>query len=138
MSSASEKSEKGILETIQQKLEHLGIKIETNCDCIDDGSPLKCVVVAPNLRKSVKEMGEAQRDRVVMVRIDEETSKKLDAWVETGAVKSRSEAAALFIREGLTVRASELEQLGSALDEVEQAKQRLHDQAKEVFGGGAT
>jgi hypothetical protein len=94
-------------------------------------------VVAPSLKKSVKEMGESNRDQVVMVRVDHETSKTLDAWVETGAVKSRSEAAALFIREGLQVRASELEKLRGALDEVNAAKERLQERAKDVFGGGS-
>ena len=69
-----------------------------------------------------------------MVRIDEDSSKSLDAWVEAGAVKSRSEAAALFIREGLKVRGSELEKLQDALEDVEAAKQRLRNQAKNIFG----
>ena len=66
--------------------------------------------------------------------MDGETSAALDAWVETGAVKSRSEAAALFIGEGLKMRAMELERLGVALHEVKEAKTRLLRQAKEVFG----
>jgi hypothetical protein len=69
-----------------------------------------------------------------MVRVDEGTSKALDAWVETGAVRSRSEAAALFIREGLQVRADELEQLKDALNGVEEAKHRLREKARQVFG----
>jgi len=69
-----------------------------------------------------------------MVRVDEDTSKRLDAWVEIGAVKSRSEAAALFIREGLQVRADEMGELEEALQKVENAKQVLRDKAKTVFG----
>ena len=69
-----------------------------------------------------------------MARIDEETRNALDAWVETGAVKSRSEAAALFIREGLTVRTSEREQLSDALRDVEKAKDRLRKEARAVLG----
>jgi hypothetical protein len=49
-------------------------------------------------------------------------------------VRSRSEAAALFIREGFKVRAAELEQLQDALRAVEEAKQRLSEKAREVFG----
>ena len=96
---------------------------------------VKVVCVTPDLKESVDEMSRSNRDQVVMVRIDEETSKSLDAWVETGAVKSRSEAAALFIREGLNVRAKELEQLNGALRDVEAAKQKLKDRARQVFGG---
>jgi len=69
-----------------------------------------------------------------MVRIDEETRKTLDAWVETGYFKSRSEAAALFMREGLKIRASELEKLKDALHQVAQAKNVLRDKASEIFG----
>ena len=69
-----------------------------------------------------------------MVRVDEETSEALDKWVESGVVKSRSEAAALFIREGLGIRSGELEQLAGALREVEEAKQRLKKKARDVLG----
>ena len=70
-----------------------------------------------------------------MVRVDDETKSKLDLWVETDAVKSRSEAAALFIREGLKVRQAELEQLEESLHDLNTAKQRVRDKAREVFGG---
>jgi Arc/MetJ-type ribon-helix-helix transcriptional regulator len=75
-----------------------------------------------------------------MVRSDEETTKKLDAWLETGAFKSRSEAAALFIREGLKVHARELDELEEALQGVEAAKDHLKERAREVFepSGGET
>ena len=63
-----------------------------------DGSPVKVICVAAGLGDSVRELGEVSRDQVVMARIDEATSKDLDQWVQTGAVRSRSEAAALFIR----------------------------------------
>jgi Arc/MetJ-type ribon-helix-helix transcriptional regulator len=70
----------------------------------------------------------------VMVRVDEETSRKLDAWVEAGAVKSRSEAAALFIREGLKVRQAELDKLEESLRDLEKARERVREKAREVFG----
>jgi len=85
----------------------------------------------------VREMEKNPRDQVVMVRVDEKTSQALDAWVETGAVKSRSEAAALFIREGLKMRADELERLRDALRDVESAKERLRQKAQELFGDEA-
>ena len=82
----------------------------------------------------MEELGRETRDQVVMVRVDEETSKTLDDWVQTGAVKSRSEAAALFIREGLKVRAAELEKLAEALQGVEKAREKLREEARDVFG----
>jgi Arc/MetJ-type ribon-helix-helix transcriptional regulator len=120
---------------IEQKLREMGIDLERICCAGDvEGGRLKVVCVAPDLSESVQEMGQAPRGQTVMVRLDEETVRKLDAWVETGYVKSRSEAAALFIREGLKVRASELEELTEALDAVRKARERLRKRAREVFG----
>ncbi len=99
-----------------------------------EGPRVKVVCVSPDLKESVEEMGQTQRDQVVLVRVDEETLERLDAWVATSAVKSRSEAAALFIREGLKVRADELEKMRDALREVQEAKDRLKERAKEIFG----
>lgn len=136
MTADQEKKTSTIIDKINEALNRVGIDLETACDIEGEGGKVKCVVVAPSLKRSVKEMGESQRDQVVMVRVDDQTSKSLDAWVATGAVKSRSEAAALFIREGMKVRASELEKLREALDDVEAARERLHTKAREVFGEG--
>jgi Arc/MetJ-type ribon-helix-helix transcriptional regulator len=118
---------------IREKLHQKGVDLDVAC-CPEGGSPLKVVCVASNLQESVDEMGQTPRDQVIMVRLDEDTTRRLDAWVETGAVKSRSEAAALFIREGLAVRARELEELEDALQGVDEAKERLRDKARKVLG----
>ncbi len=131
-----------ILKMVQEKLRAKGIDIdmtgnlETSTET-DGPTRIKVVCVAPGLRESVREMEKNPRDQVVMVRVDEKTSQALDAWVETGAVKSRSEAAALFIREGLKMRADELERLRDALRDVESAKERLRQKAQELFGDEA-
>jgi len=123
---------------IQSRMKEKGIDIDFpegfGICCGDEGSRVKVVCVQPDLKESVEEMGKTHRDQVVMVRIDESTLKSLDDWVATGAVRSRSEAAALFIREGLKVRADELEQLRDALHEVEEAQVRLKTRAQEIFG----
>ena len=49
--------------------------------------------------------------------------------------KSRSEAAALFLREGLKVRGSELEKLKDAIKLVEKAKSNLHAKARKILEG---
>jgi len=120
---------------IKDRLRKLGVDVEALGVTDASGErKYKVVVVAPDLRASVEEMGQAQRDQVVMVRVDEEAMKNLDAWVATGAVKSRSEAAALFIGEGLKIHASELAKFQEALREVEEAKAKLRDKVREVFG----
>ena len=138
-----------VIDAVRRQLREKGIDFDL-CGCGCEGSPdgapgatkpqVKVVCVAPDLGQSVREMGEEARDQVVMVRVDAETARTLDAWVETGAVKSRSEAAALFIREGLKIRASELDRLKDALAGVEEAKDRLRREARDVFNfdeGGA-
>jgi len=124
-----------VLSKLGEQLKKQGIdfkKLSENCL---SGIPFKVVWVASDLEDSLREMGEGTRDQVVMVRIDDETTENLDDWVETGAVKSRSEGAALFIREGLKVRAEELAKLKDALSDVKAAKEKLREQAKDVLGG---
>ncbi len=121
---------------IKEELETCGIDLEAcgiDMEAGESGSPVKVFCMAGGLSDSLKEMGKTARDQVLMVRTDEETTKKLDAWLETDAFKSRSEAAALFIREGLKVHASELHELEEALQGVEAAKDRLKKKAREVF-----
>jgi hypothetical protein len=129
----------GIWERVRNELNNAGIDLETMGVRIEElggklGRAVKVVCVAPDLHESVQEMNREQRDQVIMVRVDEATLHQLDAWVKTEAVKSRSEAAAVFIREGLKVRASELQKLEDALADVDRARERLHERVKEVFG----
>ena len=124
-----------VLSMLGEQLKKQGIDLKKlSEDCLS-GLPFKVVCVASDLEDSLREMGEETRDQVVMVRIDDETTENLDDWVETGAVKSRSEGAALFIREGLKVRAEELARLKDALADVKAAKEKLREQAKDVLGG---
>ena len=131
-----------ILNRVEKELKDLGIAVDLGSGCCDESeveedAKIKVVCMASGLKESVDELEKTSRDQVVMVRVDNETSSNLDAWVETGAVKSRSAAAALFIREGLKVRADELERLKDALREVESARSKLREQASEIFGGAS-
>ena len=131
-----DKRQDSIAALIAQQLKHQGVDLdELRAGCSGDLS-VKVVCVAPDMQASVRELSEGTRDQVVMVRIDEQTSKALDDWIETGAVKSRSEGAALFIREGLQVRADELNKLRKALSNVRKAKEELRRQAGEIIGAG--
>ncbi len=133
MNQSNEKSG-GLFGLIRDELLKKGIDLDAvGCRDIDDAA-VKVVCLASDLGQSIQAMGQSTRDQVVMVRIDEETCSAIDAWIEAGAIKSRSEGAALFIREGLNVRASELEKLKGALKDVENAKERLKKKAKHIFG----
>ena len=136
----SEERRKGhknnLISSIIEAMESFGVEIgdEIEAGLRDIKGDWKIVTITPDLGESVREMGESPRDHTVMVRVDEKTSNQLNSWVEIGAVKSRSEAAALFIREGLQVRADELAELEEALQKVEEAKQNLRNKARTVFG----
>ena len=123
-----------IWKMIEEELGKHGIDLELPAGDDADPARVKVVCLCGDLRDTVRELGANARDQVVMVRIDEGTKDALDAWVETGAVKSRSEAAALFIAEGLQVRSKEHEQLQDALRDVEEAKSRLREKARDVLG----
>jgi hypothetical protein len=119
---------------IREQLDACGVDLDSLSLCGPDAAAMKVVCVPEDLRSCLDELGQSARDQVLMVRVDRETLEELDAWVETDAVRSRSEAAALFIREGLEVRSSELGELKEALDDVAKAKDRLRDAASKVLG----
>lgn len=120
-------------EMIQERLRETGLDFELPDLSHVDPAKCKVICVPLGLGESLREMGKESRDQVVMVRVDDDTKRSLDAWVETGAVKSRSEAAALFIREGLKVRAQELQELEDALRDLRRAKHRLQRKARDIL-----
>lgn len=125
--------EQGFWDAVGEQIKAAGLDLESLC-CGPAIGALKLVCVPSSLRESVEAMGGAPRDQVVMVRVDGQTVSTLDSWVKTGAVKSRSEAAAVFIREGLKVRSQELQELQDALTDVEAAMSRLREKARQVLG----
>jgi len=120
-----------LLEVVREELAKLGVDLD--CCGSPDGQP-RVICVKASLGESIEEMSRSARDQVVMVRLDKPSLETLDAWVATGIAKSRSEAAALFLREGLRLRARELSDLKEALAKVEEAKRQLRERAKDVLG----
>ena len=140
--SSEEESSKRLAGRIKESLAGAGITLENLGEltalCGNAASrAVKVVAVPLGLREGIDKLNTNPRDRVVMVRVDKDTSEALDSWVQTGALKSRSEAAALFMSEGLKIRSGELGQLKEGLEEVEEAKRRLHERAREVLGNVA-
>ncbi len=123
-----------ILDAISAQLAAAGIDLNSVCSGKAGEIKVKAICVVPDLGDSVKEMADSPRDQVVMARVDQQSAAALDCWVESGSVKSRSEAAALFIREGLKVHSRELGELEDALREVDNAKRKLRDKARHVIG----
>jgi len=123
-----------VWQAVRKQIEAQGVDLG-GLTCEGAASPqVKVVCVDASMRNSLDAIGLVPRDQVVMVRVDSETVQKLDAWVESGAVKSRSEAAALFIREGLRLREAELDELAGAIEKVDAAKDSLRRKARKVLG----
>lgn len=128
-------SREALIESIRQSLQQAGVSLETIGTGQIESGDMKVVCLAGNLSERMEAMAETPRDQVVMVRLNKESVNQLDSWVETGALRSRSEAAALFIQEGLALRAAELEELRGPLEEVRAARDRLKAVAENVLGG---
>jgi len=119
---------------IREVLDREGIDLDLVCQGKPEGQA-RVICVAASLGDGIQELAQSARDQVVMLRVDKESVEALDAWVATGVAKSRSEAAALFLREGLRLRAGELADLKESLAKVEDARRELHERAKNVLGG---
>ena len=106
---------------VEKMSESVDIDEETEEMCCPDApehegeKKMKCVIKmrcpegedAEKIKEKVlmrlgKELG--GRSNVVMTRLNDEDLKKIDALVEVEAFKSRSEAAAFFIKEGVQAR----------------------------------
>jgi Arc/MetJ-type ribon-helix-helix transcriptional regulator len=65
------------------------------------------------------------RDHVVMVRVNDESLKRLDALVQSGIFKSRSEAAAFLISEGVKAQQTLFDRISERIKEIERLQSEL-------------
>ena len=89
--------------------------------------------LSPDLREEILEtVGEALsgRENVVMTRLNDETLEKIDALVEIELFKSRSEAAAFFIAEGMNSRGDLFERVMPTMEKIRQLKEELKQSLK--------
>ena len=80
--------------------------------------------VGESLRDTIKSVRTA-RDSVVMVRMSKDSLRKLDALVDCGLTRSRSEAAAFLISEGIRARASTYEKIAEQSEVIRNAREEL-------------
>lgn len=84
-------------------------------------------VVSPQLKDEIlMKLGSGLGDRgnVVMTRLDDEDLKQIDALVEIEAFKSRSEAAAFFIRQGMQARKDLFEKVMPTVKKIRELKEQ--------------
>jgi len=98
--------------------------------CCPEG---KSKEVSPQLKDEILMRlgnGLGERGNVVMTRLDDADLKQIDALVEVEAFKSRSEAAAFFIRQGILARKDLFEKVMPTVEKIRELK----DQAKRELG----
>lgn len=76
----------------------------------------------------------AARENVVMVRVNTDSLKKLDALVQSGIFKSRSESAAFLISEGIKAQSAMFDRISSKIEEIE----RLRGELKTIIEPGTS
>lgn len=85
------------------------------------------------LNKATESIGKAiesalaARDHVVMVRVNDDSLKQLDALVQSGIFKSRSEAAAFLISEGIKAQEPLFARIAERIKEIERLRSELKD-----------
>ena len=79
--------------------------------------------IGKTIEEGFKVLGE--RGNVVMVRINDDSLRAIDALVEVGLFKTRSEAAAFLIHEGIKVRSDVFDRIHHTVDEINQLRQQL-------------
>lgn len=86
--------------------------------------------------KQVENIGQALGDalqgrgNVVMVRVNDEALSYLDMLVETDMVKSRSEAAAWLINEGVGANQNLFKQIGEVTEQISALREKLRETVK--------
>jgi hypothetical protein len=67
----------------------------------------------------------AARDHVVMVRVNDDSLRKIEALAESGIFKSRSEAAAFLISEGVKAQSDLFKRIEEKIDQIERLRSEL-------------
>ena len=80
--------------------------------------------VGESLRDTIKSVRSA-RDSVVMVRVSKESLRKMDALVDCGLTRSRSEAAAFLITEGIKAKAEMYDKIAEQSEVIRNARAEL-------------
>ena len=93
-------------------------------ECLVDEAKSAAESLGENIRDAVEGVISA-RDNVVMVRVNRESLARLNDLVEAGVSKSRSEAAAYLIGEGIKARQGLFETIADKIDEIRRAKEEL-------------
>lgn len=89
----------------------------------------------PDSISKVVERALSGRDVPLMVRVNDETLRRIDQLVESGIFQNRSESIAFLISEGIKAQSTLFEQIESKIQEIEKLREELkniiHQQHRE-------
>ena len=77
----------------------------------------------------------AARDHVVMVRVNDDSLRKIEALAESGIFKSRSEAAAFLIAEGVKAQSDLFKRIEEKIDQIDRLRSELKMIVDQQHGG---
>ena len=83
-----------------------------------------------NLKETIQS-APTSRKNVVMVRLNEDSLRRVDDLVEAGVVRSRSEASAFLIVEGIKAKRELFGRISEKIDTIRAARQELRDLVNE-------
>ena len=93
------------------------------CACPEHLTDLQNVQhIVQSIRATLKERG-----NVIMTRLNDENLEKIDALVEVELFKSRSEAVAYFIQEGMKARKDIFEKVEPTVEKIRQLKKEARE-----------
>jgi len=102
----------------EEKMECSGIGMV----CADMPDMSKLQEVAKSIREVLKERG-----NVIMTRLNDDDLEKIDALVEVDIFKSRSEAVAYFIHEGIKARKDLFNKVTPTVEKIRQLKKEARE-----------
>ncbi len=104
---------------------------EEDCSvmCCHDGGHVHAEVISTSPR-AISAFCFKGRGNVVMTRLNDDDLSKIDALVEVEVFKSRSEATAFFIKEGMNARKDLFDKVMDTVNKIKELK----EQAKESLG----
>jgi len=95
--------------------------------CTDMPDMVRVQEIVKSIRGALKEK---ERENVIMTRLNDDDLEKIDALVEVELFKSRSEAVAYFIHEGVKARKDLFEKVTPTVEKIRQLKK----EARETLG----
>ena len=81
--------------------------------------------VARTTEKILKEAQTIKRQLVVSVRLDDESVQKMEQLIEADICRSRSEAVAFLVREGIKAREDLFKKIDEKIDEIRRLKDEI-------------